>query len=107
MLLTLPCAGILMLIQVELLRGAELPPTGLLVGLFSISVVIVVLLCLFQARPVRWLVVVLATLIALFHGVHTLEHGLGGDAELALLIALTMLVPSLAGVWLLVTELRR
>lgn len=96
-------AGLLGLIGVENARGVEFPEEmGLILPvMLSLASLPIVLLAIAPSTVSRWVALVIATLLALFHAMHILEHGMGGDWSVALLILVAMFTPSAAAVWLL------
>ncbi|MEM1052056.1 MAG: hypothetical protein AAGI28_08170 [Pseudomonadota bacterium] len=102
-LLLLGFAGLLGLIGVENARGMEFPQEmGMVLPIIlAITSVPIVLLCVWQGAASRWIALIIAALLALFHALHVVEHGTGGDWSQTLLIFVAMFVPNAVAVWLL------
>lgn len=105
-LLTVAFAGMVALIVLELLSGSFSPGSadGMLMPLailLSLSALPVILLAMTSARWAFWLSFVLSSLLAVFHGIHILEHAMASDHAVTLLVVFTMFAPSLRAALLL------
>lgn len=102
LLLVLATAGVIALIAFELIRALNgtpmsvdgLPDEAFLIGLLSASAAPVLLLCVPSSRIVKWTAFGLATLLALLHALHFIEHVLEQDYALTVLILITMFLPT-------------
>ncbi|MEM6937262.1 MAG: hypothetical protein AAF552_12450, partial [Pseudomonadota bacterium] len=114
LVLTVPLAGVVALVVFEVMGSlgtgaydaSSLPPTELLIGLLCVAALPVLALCVSGNAGARWLALIVAGLMTLFHALHVVEHAMAGDYPLLALIAVTMLLPSGIGVWL-VWQLRK
>lgn len=102
-------AAMIALIVLELLRTvaagpmdtSHMPPVGMLVGVLCVSALPTILLCIKVTPAMRWIAFGIAALLTLFHASHVVEHAALADISMAILILVTMLVPSAAGAWML------
>ncbi|MEM8814279.1 MAG: hypothetical protein AAGE85_00485 [Pseudomonadota bacterium] len=96
-LLTIPVAGLIALIALEVIRGASgggLPPVAMLTGIVCLSALPVILLATSAGALARWVSFGIALLMSLFHALHILEHAAAPDFGMAMLILITMFAPS-------------
>ena len=107
--LVVPFAAMIALIVLEALRAlaatpidaSQMPSVAMLAGVLCVSAVPTVLLCIKEMPATRWVAFGTAALLTLFHASHVVEHAVFADIAIAMLILVTMLVPSAAGAWLL------
>ncbi|MEM7501592.1 MAG: hypothetical protein AAF417_06090 [Pseudomonadota bacterium] len=101
-LLVAPILGVIALVLFEIVRAlsdgpfdaSSLPPLGMLIGIVCLSTIPVILLTVLTSRASFWVAFVIVSLLALFHGMHILEHVMGSDVTMTVLIFVTMFAPS-------------
>ncbi|MEM7361160.1 MAG: hypothetical protein AAF431_18880 [Pseudomonadota bacterium] len=101
-LLVIPLAGVVALVAFEMIRALSaaeadlsgLPPVAMLASLLSLSALAPILLT-FAKSVCRWIALVIAGLMTLFHSMHVVEHLVIPDLPMVGLIGITMLLPSL------------
>ena len=80
---------------------ASLPPFSLIIGILTVSSVPILLLSTKVTKVTKWISFTVVSLLALFHGLHVVEHLAVGGLRTSILIFVVMFMPALRATFLL------